>query len=69
MRRKLYSLRTDPAKSHDLPLGHALPQFESIYQDFQAGGYFQEAFGYRCVDLGDVPGVPVKRRAGKEHEF
>ena len=31
--------------------------FQSIYDDFFRRDYFQEAFGYWCVDAGDVPGT------------
>lgn len=30
--------------------------FFSIYRDFKERGYFQEAFGYYCVDADQVPG-------------
>jgi hypothetical protein len=30
--------------------------FSHLYNDFEVRGYFQEAFGYYCVDAGDVPG-------------
>ena len=39
----------------DLPLLKKL--FVNIYQDFQRRFYFQEAFGYDCVDAGFVPGI------------
>jgi hypothetical protein len=30
--------------------------FQTTYEQFERAGYFQEAFGYFCVDQGDVPG-------------
>jgi hypothetical protein len=30
--------------------------FDYLYSDFVEKGYFQEAFGYNCVDAGEVPG-------------
>lgn len=30
--------------------------FSHLYNDFEVRGYFQEAFGYYCVDAGYVPG-------------
>jgi hypothetical protein len=55
--REYYSIRTG---KH--PYGKRLPPtflrrlFISVYRDFESGGYFQEAFGYDCVDAGYVPG-------------
>lgn len=31
--------------------------FDHLYNDFEGRGYFQEAFGYYCVDALDVPGT------------
>jgi hypothetical protein len=31
--------------------------FFILYTDFEDKGYFQESFGYFCVDAGDVPGL------------
>jgi hypothetical protein len=53
-----YSTRTgrNPHGSKlDLPSLKRL--FRSIYTDFVTRGYFQEAFGYGCVDAGEVPGT------------
>jgi hypothetical protein len=33
-----------------------LKLFDALYWDFEGKGYFQEAFGYTCVDAGYVPG-------------
>ncbi len=30
--------------------------FGHLYNDFEGRGYFQETFGYYCVDAGEVPG-------------
>lgn len=58
MRKKpYYSIRTGKnpyAQGIDLPLLRRL--FRDIYLSFLHRDYFQEAFGYTCVDLGDVPG-------------
>ena len=56
--REYYSIRTG---KH--PYGKSLPPtflrqlFISVYRDFESRGYFQEAFGYDCVDAGYVPGT------------
>jgi len=54
--RKYYSIRTGkhPLGSQ-LDLDLMLRFFASLYNDLEEQGYFQEAFGYKCVD-GDVPG-------------
>lgn len=62
--RDYYSVRTGKR-----PGGHAidLPTlkrlFLSIYSEFEQKGWFQEAFGYNCIDAGFVPGT-----AGKDLE-
>ena len=55
--RKYYSIRTgkNPAGSK-LTLDLTLSLFQAIYQDFEQRGYFQEYFGYYCVDAEQVPG-------------
>jgi len=55
--RKYYSIRTgkNPSGSK-LTLDLTLALFQGIYQDFEERCYFQEYFGYSCVDDGDVPG-------------
>ncbi len=56
--RRCYSLRTG---KH--PLGPKLDLvalrklFHSIYADFERNGYFQQFFGYSCVDAGEVAGA------------
>lgn len=56
--RKYYSIRTgkhtDSVKI-DLLLLKKL--FLNIYQNFHRKYYFQEAYGYECVDVGFVPGI------------
>jgi hypothetical protein len=57
MKRKYYSQRrgTNPyAQGIDL---HTLKKMVlTVYQDFFGKEYFQEAFGFSCIDAGDVPG-------------
>jgi hypothetical protein len=56
--RKYYSVRNalNQGKLHlDLDLLKQL--FLAIYSDFRDKYYFQEAFGYECVDAGFVPGT------------
>ena len=54
--RQYYSIRTgkNPRPKFDLPLFRRL--FLSMYRHFEGEGYFQEYFGYYCVDGGDIPG-------------
>jgi hypothetical protein len=55
--RKYYSSRTGKnpdASCYDLPI--LLRLFSDFYLDFFNKGYFQEDFGYYCVDAGDVSG-------------
>jgi hypothetical protein len=63
-KRRYYSLRTGvnpDAARLDLPF--LLGLFNDFYEDLAERGYFQEAFGYYCVDAGEVPG-----RLGKNIE-
>jgi len=55
--RRYYSIRTGkhPLGSQ-LDINLMLRLFANLYNDLTEKGYFQEAFGYVCVDLGDVPG-------------
>ena len=55
--KRYYSIRTGkhPLGSQ-LDMGLMLKLFEHLYNDLEGKGYFQEAFGYYCVDAGDVPG-------------
>jgi len=55
--REYYSIRTGKnptGKRLDLSFFKRL--FITVYNDFDGKGYFQEAFGYSCVDQGYVPG-------------
>lgn len=57
MKRRYYSLRTGKnpkGAAIDLKVLKAL--FRSSYVQWEESGYFQEHFGYCCVDAGDVPG-------------
>lgn len=56
--RQYYSVRTGKnplASQWDLPI--LLKLFNDLYTNFEVKGYLQEAFGYLCVDDGDVPGT------------
>jgi hypothetical protein len=56
--RTYYSVRTgknSSALKFDLPILRRL--FRNLYQIYLERGYFQEAFGYFCVDAGDVHGT------------
>jgi len=55
--RPYYSIRTGKnpnAAKLDLPM--LLRLFHTAYKGFLQKDYFQEAFGYHCVDVGDVDG-------------
>jgi hypothetical protein len=63
--KRYYSVRTgrNPlAKSFDLVAFRNL--FKSFYVDMEGKGYFQEAFGYECVDNGSVAGTLGSDLAG-----
>ena len=55
--RRYYSIRTGkhPLGSQ-LDINLMLRLFANLYNELTEKGYFQEAFGYECIDLGDVPG-------------
>jgi hypothetical protein len=57
MSRQFYSLRkgTNP-NLKGLPLREILGLFVRLYNQLHDDGYFHEAFGFVCVDAGDVPG-------------
>lgn len=58
MKKQYYSLRTGSnPHPHGLPLRTIQVQFLRLYEEMKANGYFNEAFGFYCVDLGDVPGA------------
>ncbi len=56
--RRYYSVRTgknSAAAKYELPI--LLRLFNDLVKKFEGNGYFQEAFGYDCVDRGLVPGT------------
>lgn len=57
MSRQFYSLRkgTNP-NLKGLPLSEILGLFVRLFNQMNADGYFHEAFGYICVDAGEVYG-------------
>lgn len=57
MARQFYSIRkgTNP-NLKGLPLRDTLGLFVRLYNQLHEDGYFHEAFGFICVDAGDVPG-------------
>ena len=57
MPRQYYSLRkgTNP-NLKGLPLKDTLGLFVRLYNQMNEDGFFHEAFGYVCVDAGEVPG-------------
>lgn len=57
--RPYYSQRTGQSP-RELDLANLARLFDGIWDDFKEKDYFQEWFGYECVDGGDVPG-----RAGR----
>jgi len=57
MTRRYYSLRTGKnPKGAEVDLKTVKALFKSAYVQWEDAGYFQEHFGYCCVDEGDVPG-------------
>lgn len=57
MTHTFYSLRNGYNKcSAGLPLDDILSLFIGVYEELGQSGYFAEAFGYTCVDLGCIPG-------------
>lgn len=57
MNRRYYSLRTGKnPKGVEIDLKTLKTLFKSSYAQWEEAGYFQEYFGYCCVDAGDVPG-------------
>jgi hypothetical protein len=56
--RRYYSIRTGKnAFASQLDLRMFLRLFKDLYMGYYTKDYFQEAFGYTCVDAGDVPGT------------
>ena len=57
MTRTYYSQRTGSNPNpHGLPLADILRLFYIVYEELSSDGYFDEAFGYSCVDAGEVLG-------------
>jgi len=58
MVRQFYSIRkgTNP-NLNGLPLSEILGLFIRLYNQMNEDGYFHEAFGYICVDAGEVSGT------------
>ncbi len=57
MDRRYYSLRTGKnPKGAEIDLLALKKLFRSSFSQWEEAGYFQEYFGYSCVDAGDVPG-------------
>lgn len=54
--RKYYSVRTGKNPNTRYTLGYLQSLFADLFEEYFDKGYFQEAFGYLCVDNGDVPG-------------
>lgn len=58
MTHQFYSLRKGSNPNMEgLPLGEVLRLFIRLFKQFRDDGYFDEAFGFHCVDSGDVPGT------------
>ena len=57
MKRRYYSVRTGKnPNSGPIDLDTLKAMFRLLYKEFEAAGYFQEHFGYECVDAGSVSG-------------
>lgn len=57
MARSYYSLRKGLNKNKDgLPLEDLKELFLRVYSALLKDGYFDESFGYSCVDAGEIPG-------------
>lgn len=58
MRREYYSVRTKKnPNSGRFDLISVKKLFYSLYMEFEEEGYFQESFGFECVDRGKVSGT------------
>ena len=65
MTKAYYSQRTGANPHPDgLPLGDIVQLFVSMYDQLRADGYFDEAFGFDCVDAGEIQGNVSGRRHG-----
>jgi hypothetical protein len=57
MTRSYYSLRSGlNPNAQGLALDDVSDLFVRVFKQLRQGGYFDQAFGFQCVDLGDVPG-------------
>src|SRR5208337_5452861 len=60
-----YSVRTGKNQlSQSFGLATMRDLFKTLFVDFEDKGYFQEAFGYQCVDAGFVTGTLGQNLAG-----
>ena len=52
-----YSVRSGlNPNAQGLPLADVVDLFVRVFKQLRQAGYFDQAFGFECVDLGDVPG-------------
>ncbi len=57
MERQCYSLRTGVnPHPNGLPLNEVVGLFVRVFNELRTDGYFHEAFGFQCVDAGEVDG-------------
>ncbi len=57
MTRAYYSQRTGSNPNlNGLPLSDVVELFVRVYDQLRSEGYFDEAFGFSCVDAGEIPG-------------
>lgn len=56
MTRKYYSVRTGKSDNSKISLEVLRRLVKEIYSDFYGNYYFQEYYGYDCIDAGFVPG-------------
>jgi hypothetical protein len=57
MTHSYYSQRTGSNPNlKGLPLGDVIDLFLRVYKQLRNGGFFDEAFGFNCVDTGPIPG-------------
>lgn len=57
MTHNFFSIRNGKNKNlRGLPLPEFKSLFQRIYEQFKADGYFDESFGFWCIDMGDCSG-------------
>jgi hypothetical protein len=57
MAHKYFSVRTGKNKNtKGFPLKQTIELFLLVYDQFRSDGYFDEAFGFTCIDRGEVDG-------------